>query len=674
MPDCHFGIGATVGTVLPTIGAIVPAAVGVDIGCFTGDTLVPLIDGKSYSLKELAEMDKEIIVYACTASGKVVAAKATAKITRTDAEIVKVILDDGAEIRCTLEHRFMLRDGSFVEAKDLKAGESLMPLYRETDKDGYILVQQNYSGRMQKAHWIVARSGLLGKIPRFEYERTVIHHKNFDEIDNRPENLEFMSVSEHSAYHRSLVEQNEHWQSAEFEAKRVKAISDKAKTEKGHAYYAQRGTKNILKYMEENPVHFKMSVADNGKRGKHFLVTYNQSKRGRAKSKEIANRLYNCETCGEKVKSGIGLHNHRRYSHSYNHKVVSVESIIEREDVYCLTVPEYHNFALEAGVFVHNCGMIAVKTNLKRTDLKDLSSIRKGIERRIPMSAGKFNQKLTKTADERICALKELAEGKDYTTFDKHWELSLGTLGGGNHFIEICVDEEDIVWATLHSGSRGVGNKIGNHYIKKAKALMDKLRITLPDKDLAYLPEGAKEFDDYIFDLHFAQMFALANREEMMDRVLAELSTAIFGVHTKARELEAERINCHHNFTQKEYHFDKNIWITRKGAVQAKNGMSGMIPGSMGTRSYIFSGLGNKDSFESSPHGAGRRMSRAQARKEFSIAKLDETMKGIEYRKSDVLIDEIPFAYKDIDEVMEYSKELVKVEHTLKQIINCKGD
>ncbi len=276
MPDAHLGIGSMVGSVVATKDAVIPATVGVDIGCFTGDTLIPTIDGKSYSLKELAENDKEIIVYACTESGKIVAAKATAKKTRNNAELVKVILDNGAEIRCTPDHKFMLRDGSFTEAKDLKSGESLMPLYRETDKDGYVLVQQNYSGRMQKAHWIVARSGLMGKIPRFDGDKTIIHHKNFDEADNRPENLEFMSSSEHSAYHRSLVERNEHWQSAEFEAKRVKALGEKAKTVEGRAYYAERGTKNILKYMTENPEHFKMSVAENGERGKKFLVKYLQ--------------------------------------------------------------------------------------------------------------------------------------------------------------------------------------------------------------------------------------------------------------------------------------------------------------------------------------------------------------------------------------------------------------
>ena len=431
MPDAHLGIGSMVGSVVATKDAVIPATVGVDIGCFTGNTLIPTIDGKSYSLKDLAENDKEFVVYACTESGKIVAAKATAKKTRTNAELVKVILDNGAEIRCTPDHKFMLRDGSFVQAKDLKSGESLMPLYRETDKDGYVLVQQNYSGRMQKAHWVVARSGLMGKVPRFDGDKTIIHHKNFDEADNRPENLEFMSSSEHSAYHRSLVERNEHWQSAEFQAKRVKALGDKAQTAEGHAYYAERGTKNILKYMEENPEHFKMSVAENGMRGKKFLVEYNQSEKGRTKSKEIANRLYDCETCGEKVKSGIGLHNHRLYSHGYNHKVVSVEEIAIREDVYCLTVPEYHNFALEAGVFVHNCGMMAVKTPFKSGILDGkLKDLRHEIERAIPVG---FNaHKESDTNASRWAGWETFDELHSGVQDRKVKAMKqLGTLGGG---------------------------------------------------------------------------------------------------------------------------------------------------------------------------------------------------------------------------------------------------
>lgn len=322
------------------------------------------------------------------------------------------------------------------------------------------------------------------------------------------------------------------------------------------------------------------------------------------------------------------------------------------------------------------CGMIAVKTNLKREQLGDLAIIRASIERSIPMSAGKFNNKITESAQKRIEELEKLSgdEDMDNRFGTNNWRFQLGTLGGGNHFIEICLDTEETVWVTLHSGSRGIGNKIGCYYIDKATKLCDQMFITLPDKDLSYLPEGTELFNDYIRDMRWAQHFALLNREEMMDRVLKDISYAIYKENGHQKDFEIERINCHHNFTQIEQHFNSNIWITRKGAIQAKLGMKGMIPGSMGTRSYIVSGLENKMSFNSAPHGAGRRMSRGKAKAQFTMKDFDEAMVGIEHRRSDVLIDEIPLAYKDIDIVMENAKELVKIEATLKQILNVKGD
>jgi tRNA-splicing ligase RtcB len=337
MPDVHWGIGATVGSVIPTKGAIIPAAVGVDIGCFTGDTLIALLDGKSYPIRELAESGKEIVVYSCTESGKVVAAKAIARKTRSQASLVKVILDNGQEIRCTPDQRFMLRDCSYEEASRLSPGVSLMPLYKQVDPEGYVRVKQNYSGRWQRAHWMVARAGLLGPIPRFEGQKTIIHHKNFDEADNSPENLQFMGDADHSVFHRNLVDRNQHWQSPEFEEKCKRALYEKAQTKEGLQYFAERGAPNILRYMEEQPEHFKESVAENGQRGKAYLIVYNQSERGRQKSKEIAHRHYTCETCGEKVRSGLGIHNHRRWVHGYNHNVVAVIPLEGREDVYCLT-------------------------------------------------------------------------------------------------------------------------------------------------------------------------------------------------------------------------------------------------------------------------------------------------------------------------------------------------
>lgn len=321
------------------------------------------------------------------------------------------------------------------------------------------------------------------------------------------------------------------------------------------------------------------------------------------------------------------------------------------------------------------CGMIAVATRLEASKLEGkLHDIRVGIERRVPMSAGKFNTKLTPSAEVRIAELNNMPGSVTAGELSPNWPQQLGTLGGGNHFIEICVDERGKIWVTLHSGSRGVGNKIGNHYIKIAQQQCDAMLVQLPDRDLAYLVETDPEFHNYIRDLRWAQKFALLNREEMLDRVMMELSTAVFGDHTRGEELELERINCHHNFTQIENHFGHDAWITRKGAVEASEGKLAMIPGSMGTRSYIVAGKGNKMSFNSAPHGAGRRMSRGAAAKAFTMDDFDTAMQGIEHRRHEGLIDEIPGAYKDIDHVMENARELVQIVATLKQILNCKGD
>ena len=319
------------------------------------------------------------------------------------------------------------------------------------------------------------------------------------------------------------------------------------------------------------------------------------------------------------------------------------------------------------------CGMIAVKTPLNRNDIKDPAAIRAGIERRIPMSAGNNNRTLSDTAAQRVEELSQMAT-RDYSAIDRSWRLQLGTLGGGNHFIELATDEANTVWATLHSGSRGIGNKIGNMHIRRAQTLAGRNAIRLPDRDLAYLNEGTAEFDEYIRDLLWAQNFARLNRDEMMDRVMIELSRHVYGDSNHMSDLEVQRINCHHNFTQLEEHFGERVWVTRKGAIEARRGMWAMIPGSMGTRSYIVTGREHPMAFKSAPHGAGRRLSRTAARKQYTMADLDAAMRGIEFRRSSVLLDEIPNAYKDIDEVMENAKDLIEVKHVLKQFVNVKGD
>ena len=325
------------------------------------------------------------------------------------------------------------------------------------------------------------------------------------------------------------------------------------------------------------------------------------------------------------------------------------------------------------------CGMVAVRTPLTPEDLPvNLSGIREGIERRIPLSAGKYDRRLSATAEPRVAALEE--KGGDrlrvYKKLSRRvdWRRQLGSLGSGNHFIEITVDESGSVWAFLHSGSRGIGNRIATQHIKTAQRLMKEQSIKLPDRDLAYLSEGTEEFDNYIRDLRWAQEFALLNREEMMDRVMTELSYTVYGEGGHEDELELERIQCHHNFTQKERHYGKDVWVSRKGAIQAKEGQMGLIPGSMGTASYVVRGLGSESAFETAPHGAGRRFSRGEARRRFTMEDFDRDMLGIEVRRSKEFIDELPGAYKDIDTVMEQSRDLVEIVHTFRQIVNVKGD
>ena len=318
------------------------------------------------------------------------------------------------------------------------------------------------------------------------------------------------------------------------------------------------------------------------------------------------------------------------------------------------------------------CGMAAVRTQLHRDDLRgDLSRLRTAIERAVPLSAGAYNRSLTASARQRVERLTEQAgrAGFDPGSYARNWALQLGTLGSGNHFIEVCRDENATVWLFLHSGSRGVGNKIASHHIRVAQNLMAQRRIELPDRDLAYLEEGSDEFAAYLRELRWAQDFALANRDEMMDRV-AECVAGFTGGPVEQRE----RVQCHHNYTERETHFGEQVWLSRKGAIDAAAGVPGLIPGSMGDASYVVTGKGDPMSLNSSPHGAGRAYSRSKARRTFTREQLRTAMRGIEFRDTDAFLDEIPQAYKPIDVVMADAADLVEVRHTLRQIVNVKGD
>ena len=324
------------------------------------------------------------------------------------------------------------------------------------------------------------------------------------------------------------------------------------------------------------------------------------------------------------------------------------------------------------------CGMMAMRTSLTARQLPDnLKKVRDEIERKIPVGNGPGgNHKMAPASVETRLKRSGLVEKLD-VILAKHEKITadkfttqLGTLGGGNHFIELCLDEEDRVWIMLHTGSRGTGNRIGTYFIQEARELLAKrvLDYHVPDKDLAFFIEGEPLFDDYILAVGWAQDYARLNREAMMDRVLKACRETL-----REFTIEKSAVNCHHNYVEKEQHFGTNVWVTRKGAVRAGEGELGIIPGSMGAKSFIVRGKGHAESFCSCSHGAGRKMSRTAAKSKFTVDDHIKATAGVECRKDKGVVDETPMAYKDIDKVMEAQSDLVEIVHTLKQVVCVKG-
>ncbi len=330
------------------------------------------------------------------------------------------------------------------------------------------------------------------------------------------------------------------------------------------------------------------------------------------------------------------------------------------------------------------CGMMAVRTSLSASDLPDsLAGVRSVIERAVPHGMTKTRGRgrnrdrgsWGEPPEKSLAAWAGLV-GRFGAITDKHPRLKntnnlsqLGTLGTGNHFVEVCLDEDDAVWFMLHSGSRGVGNAIGRHFIELAKKDMETWFVQLPHRDLSYFPEGTEHFDDYVEAVDWAQDFAMTNRKVMMSHVIEAVRREL----ACEFQAELEAVNCHHNYVTRENHFGENIFVTRKGAVRAAAGVMGIIPGSMGARSYIVRGLGNSEAFDSCSHGAGRVMSRTEAKKSVSLEEHIEATAHVECRKDKGVIDETPSAYKDIDAVMNAQKDLVEIVHTLRQVVCVKG-
>lgn len=322
------------------------------------------------------------------------------------------------------------------------------------------------------------------------------------------------------------------------------------------------------------------------------------------------------------------------------------------------------------------CGMNAIRLNLKAHQLPDnLSPLRHAIERKVPVGFNMHKQVKAKAStltplEKRLqpILLKHSGLVRMLRQFDATWQKQLGTLGGGNHFIELCLDENQDVWIMLHSGSRGLGNVIGTYFIELAKKEAQHRFGHVPDKDLSYFAEGSASFDDYVEAVEWAQSYAYENRREMMRLILEAIRPIL-----PSFQMTKEAINCHHNYVSQENHFGENVFVTRKGAIRAREDELGIIPGSMGARSYIVRGKGNPESFCSCSHGAGRKMSRSKAKLLFNQQDLIAQTQGIECRKDSGVIDEIPSAYKDIDQVIAYQSDLIEVVHTLKQILCIKG-
>jgi len=336
-----------------------------------------------------------------------------------------------------------------------------------------------------------------------------------------------------------------------------------------------------------------------------------------------------------------------------------------------------HKAIIPAAVGVDlGCGMVAARLSLTANEIdeKALQKVFDQISRDVPVGRAQHS-------DERVLVdaskpfepgLKSLTDRhpellKAFGKFSK-WANQMGTLGGGNHFIEVCLDETNQVWVMLHSGSRGIGNAIASYFIALARKDMERWMIQLPDRDLAYFPEGSEHFADYVEAVHWAQDYAMQNRTSMLELVLAALQR-----HLPPFTVTTEAVNCHHNYVAQEHHYGENVWVTRKGAIRARAGDLGIVPGSMGARSFIVRGLGNPESFCSSAHGAGRKMSRTAAEKQFTVADMVALTQGVICRKDKDVIDEIPGAYKDIDQVMANQADLTEILHTLKQVVCVKG-
>lgn len=763
MPDTHTGYGVPVGSVIVTDNTIIQGGSGYDISCFTGDTRVPLVDGRTMTLAELTALKGEFYVYSVTPEGRVTAGRAhSARKTRVDATLVEVELDNGSRVRCTPDHRWMRRNGEYVEARDLIPGESLMPLYRSYEREGYCDVKHPNDGSVERMYQVAFRE-IHGYVPAWPQ---IVHHDIFrDENPNPsktnddPRFLVEMEQQEHFRLHakhareRALRGETGWKRLHELKPEQMSRMS----SENMRRLHADPDFKlrHAKRMSEMNRIcreagKYEANWISAGQRGRSSLIAFNQSEAGRAQSRinGLANRgrkhssetrhklsksrkgrvittMKPCVFCGREFKAGAGLALHERKAHN-NHKVVAVHILDIVEDVYCLTVEKYANFALEAGVFVHNCGVVYMRTNLKANNVKDKAARRlwlNEVEKRIATGAGRSRPKLMpkfeqSQADEilrygakalgisaDLCERQfiEVPDDADLRKITKAYDAvlpQLGSVGGGNHFVEMQCDRDDgSVWIMVHCGSRGYGWQTANHYFYEGAKLRG-----LPSnrREDSWLHADEALGKEYWAHHNSAANFAVANRHIIVNGV-REATQQVF----KA-DLDVY-YEISHNLVQEETLLlpngtTKRGFVHRKGATRAfpaghpdlvgtaweKTGHPCLIPGSMYEGAAIlFPKEGAVKSGCSVNHGSGRVLARGQAKRELADKQEDinkemntvlrtfggTQVEGIMSNHRNIPLDECGACYKDLDAVLDVLEEedIAKVANRLYPVANVKG-
>lgn len=669
MPDAHLGKGATVGSVIPTERSLIPAAVGVDIGCVDADTEYLAPDGW-HKISEYERFGGAVAQYH-PETGLASFVAPLRYIKRQEASFLRFKTKYGVDQLLTRDHRVLCwriegrdrrRVQQVVTAEEFAIEHDRLVLGNKAELEtAFRLVSAPGDERfgipldedaLRVQVMFMADGTITGKrsgVVHFIKERKIERARKlldaagipFEETSYGPNvRIRFAPPLMTKTY-RHLP-----WPSES----QAEIIAEECLLWDGNAkdrvfYTRDKASADYVQYCFAATGHrasLRSDVGDDGVTDyRVFAMTRSRTSLAGTPKSAIT-----------EVASSDGF-------------------------AYCFTVPSGFLVLRRGGntFATGNCGMDAVLTPLVADDLRargSLAPLREAIAAAVPLSAGRYNDQLTTTAAARVTALEALAEQArfDPGATTGNWRLQLGSLGSGNHFIEVSLDEAERVWVFLHSGSRGVGNKIAQRHIAVAADLCAKWWISLPHPDLAYLVEGTDEFWAYVRELRWAQEFARLNRAEMVDRVMTCVEEFV------GRDLERlEEVSCHHNYTEQERHFGRQVWLSRKGAISARAGELGLIPGSMGDRSYVVVGKGNRVALSSAPHGAGRALSRAKARRTFTQEDLVERMAGVEWdASSPAFLDEHPGAYKPIDVVMADAADLVEVRHELRQVVNVKGD